>query len=443
MREENQLIEGNISVTILRFAVPFFISSLLQALYGAADLFVVGRYTGADAVSAVSIGSQVMQTLTGIILGISMGGTVLIGRRVGEKNGEATGKAIGTLAILFLALAAVVTPLMLSLTKQAVSLMQTPPEAVSQTEGYILICSLGIPFIIGYNAVSGIFRGLGDSKTPVYFIAVACVINIAFDFYLVGSLNLGAAGAAFATVSAQAVSFLAAVIYMWKKGFSFPFRKAYFRPDSRSAASILKVGCPLALQDALVNCSFLAITAIINTLGIIASASVGVVEKVIVFAFLPVHAFSSAVAAMTAQNMGAGKPDRALSTLRWGITYSLGLGILVCGFSQIFPQAVTGIFTGDRQVIEMAALYLRSYSIDCLLVAFVFCMNAYFSGCGNSVISMVHSLIATFAVRIPLSYGLSRMAGVTLFEMGFAAPAASLVSIVICFGYFIRMKQKK
>lgn len=309
------LAQGRVGVTLLKFAGPFLLASLLQALYGAADLFVVGRFADAAAVSGVSIGSQIMQTLTGVILGLSMGGTVLIGQRVGEGDDPGAARAVGTMGVLFTAAALVLTPLMLLLTDGAVALLDTPAQAVEDTREYLLICSCGIPFIIGYNAVGGIFRGLGDSRTPLYFVALACGINIALDFLLTGALGWGAAGAAAATVAAQAVSFVTALLYLVRRGLPFSFRKegaSPWRPGKREMAAILKVGFPLALQDALVNISFLIITAVINAMGLVASAAVGVVEKLLVFAFLPLTAFSSAVAAMTAQNIGAGRRDRAV-----------------------------------------------------------------------------------------------------------------------------------
>lgn len=433
----NNLVEGKISTTLLKFALPFLFASLLQALYGAADLFVVGQFADSSAVSAVAIGSQVMQTITGIILGISMGGTVLIGKTVGEKNQEGTAKAIGSLAILFVIFAVVLTPLMLFATNPAIQLLHTPSEAVNYTRQYLLICASGIPFIIGYNAVGGIFRGLGDSKTPVYFVLVACIVNIVVDVVLVGGFHLGARGAAIATISAQAISFFSALLYMIKKGFPFEINRSHFRLHRESVKHILIVGFPLALQDALVNVSFLIISAVINTMGLVASAAVGVVEKIIVFAMLPPTAFGSAVSAMTAQNVGAGKPERAKKTLRFGIFYSLCFGVLAVAYCQVFPETLTAIFSTDQEVVKVAGQYLMSYSFDIALVSFVFCMNGYFSGKGKSVISLVHSMIATFGFRVPLTIFISKMAGVTLYQLGFAPPIASISSIIICFGYFI------
>lgn len=436
------LTRGKISTTLLKFAIPFLFASLLQALYGAADLFVVGKFADSATVSAVAIGSQVMQTITGIVLGISMGGTVLIGRCIGEKNDEGTAKAIGSLSVLFIIFAIILTPLMLLSTNSAISLMQTPSEAIEHTRQYIIICALGIPFIIGYNSVSGIFRGLGDSKTPVYFIGIACIVNIIVDFVLVGFFNFGAVGAAIATISSQAISFIIALIYMVKKGFSFELNKKHFKLDRDSIKHILIVGFPLALQDALVNVSFLIITAVINTMGVIASASVGVVGKIIMFTMLPPISFGSAVSAMTAQNIGAGKPKRAKKVLHYGITFSLIFGVFATIYSQIYPGTLTSIFTNDPEVINASNQYLKSFSIDCIMVSFVFCMNGYFSGIGKSVVSLIHSLIATFGFRIPLTYMLNKITGVTLYEIGFAAPISTFVSVLICFGYLYWQNKK-
>ena len=436
------LTEGRVAPTLVRFALPFMLSSLLQSLYGAADLFVVGQYAGAAAVSGVSIGSQIMSTVTMLILSLSMGGTVLIGNCIGQKNEEGAATAIGTQAVLFGLFALVLTPLMLLGTDRGVALMQTPPEAVADARAYVFTCSLGLPFIIGYNALSGVFRGLGDSKTPVYFVALATIINIVADFVLVGWLNMGATGAAIATVSAQGLSFLAALLWMCKTGFSFPFTRRHLRLHLSSAKRILKVGAPLALQSTSVHLSFLIISAIINTMGLIASAAVGVTEKIMAFAFLPPDAFAAAVAAMTAQNIGAGKPQRALQALKWSIVFSLVFGLAVCAFANLFPGVLPAIFTTDEQVIRAAGLYMRTYSIDCVLVAFVFSFNNYFSGCGNAVISMIHNVIATFAVRIPVTLVMSRVEDASLLHMGLAAPAASLLSIFICAGFFLWLQKK-
>lgn len=315
MKNERALVEGNIVPTLLAFAAPFLLASILQALYGAVDLLVVGQFGDSAGVSAVAIGGQVMQTITGIVLGISTGGTVVIGQYVGAKRNKEAAFAVGNLAALFAAIAVVLTAVMLLFVKPITEIMQTPSEAFAYTIEYITICSLGVPFIVGYNGVSGVFRGFGDSKTPLYFIAIACVVNIGLDLLLVAVFHMGASGAAFATVTAQGISFIAAILYMRKKGLPVRFTRKHIGFKDGQAFRILKIGSPIAVQDALVNVSFLIITAIINTMGLVASASVGIDEKIIVFAMLVPTSFASAVAVMTAQNVGARRMDRAKKSL--------------------------------------------------------------------------------------------------------------------------------
>jgi len=440
---ENRLLHGRIAPALLQFALPFMLASFLQSVYGAVDLFVVGQYADAAAVSAVSIGSQLMMIATCLIMGISMGGTVLIGRRIGENDPAGTARAVGNLAFLFVCLAIGLTPVMLLACEWMIRVMQTPAEAVAPGIEYLTICSAGLPFIIGYNAVSGIYRGIGDSKTPVYFIAIACAVNVGLDFLFVGLCGMGAGGAAYATVIAQAVSFFCALWHLKRKGFAFPFSAKCFAPKKIELAEILKVGVPLALQDVLVHFSFLAIAAIINTLGLIASAGVGVAEKLMGFAFIPPSSFSSAVATMVAQNVGAKQAARARQSLKWGIVFSLICGTAVCVLCNTIPEVMTGIFTKDADVIRAAAQYLRTYSIDCALVSFVFNMNAFLNGYGRSIICFAHSMGATFLVRIPLTWVMSRFSTDSLLPMGLAAPAASIFSIVVCMVFLGRMRKKE
>ena len=300
MTRQLSMTEGKIGPALLNFAVPVLMSGFLQALYGAVDLLVVGRYDSSAAVSAVATGSQMMQTITGAVLGLSMGGTVLIGHAIGEKEPEKAARAVGTLAVLFAVIAAVCTAFMTLATGWVTGLLHTPREAFTYAKQYIFICSSGIPFIIGYNAVSSIFRGIGDSKTPMYLVAAACLVNVVLDFLLVGVFHMGAAGAALATIAAQSLSFFLSLFIIARRGFPFDFGRQHFKPDSHAMKRILLVGTPLAVQDALVNISFLIITVIVNTMGVVASASVGVVERLMGFAMLPPSAFASATSSASA-----------------------------------------------------------------------------------------------------------------------------------------------
>lgn len=435
MENNHDLTKGNVFSVLTRFAVPFLLANLLQTMYGAVDLIVVGKFSDAAGVSAVATGSQVMQTITGIILGLSTGGTVLIGQYLGAKREKDVAKTMGTIIYSFATLAGIFTVIMLILTRSIVSVVNVPVEAVKFTTQYIFICSLGIPLIVGYNTVCAILRGLGDSRSPLYFVAAACTFNIAGDLVLAGVFKMGAAGVAIATIAAQGISLIIAIVFLKKKGFCFEFNKSYIKFDREKAKKIFKIGVPIALQDGLVNISFIIITAIINSMGVLASASVGVVEKIIVFTMLPASSFASAIAAMTAQNIGAKKLDRAKKCLYCGIGTSLVFAVFFCVTAQIKPTLFTAIFASDPKIVNMAGEYFKSYSIDCILVSFVFCMNSFFSGCGHSTFPMVHSLIATFFVRIPGSYLLSRTAGVTLYKMGFVAPLSTLLSLIICIIY--------
>ena len=434
--KELDLTQGSVPKVLLQFAVPFLIANVLQALYGGADLFVVGQYDDSASVAAVAIGSQVMQTITGIILGITTGTTVLIAIATGAKDDRQVASTIGSSVWLFSIIGMVLFHDRIS------SLMHTPAEAMEDTKSYILVCSVGILFIVGYNVVCGILRGLGDSKTPLYFVGLACIINIVLDFILVGAFHLGPTGAAIATVTAQGVSFTIALWFLYRRGFHFEFTRRDIRLNRVLSKRVLTLGAPIALQDALINVSFLIITVIVNQMGVIASASLGVVEKIIVFAMLPPMAISSAVATMTAQNYGAGLIQRMNKCLLSGIGFALIFGLSVCLYSQFLPETLTAFFTKDPAVVAMAAEYLRGYSIDCVVVSFVFCINSYFSGQGNSLFPMIHSLIATFLFRIPLSYWFSQIDSSSLFIMGFAPPISTVVSLFICIWY-LRYTRKR
>ena len=440
--KELDLTQGSVPKVLLQFAVPFLIANVLQALYGGADLFVVGQYDDSASVAAVAIGSQVMQTITGIILGITTGTTVLIAIATGAKDDRQVASTIGSSVWLFSIIGIVLTLVMVLFHDRISSLMHTPAEAMEDTKNYILVCSVGILFIVGYNVVCGILRGLGDSKTPLYFVGLACIINIVLDFILVGAFHLGPTGAAIATVTAQGVSFTIALCFLYRRGFHFEFTRRDIRLNRVLSKRVLTLGAPIALQDALINVSFLIITVIVNQMGVIASASLGVVEKIIVFAMLPPMAISSAVATMTAQNYGAGLIQRMNKCLLSGIGFALIFGLSVCLYSQFLPETLTAFFTKDPAVVAMAAEYLRGYSIDCVVVSFVFCINSYFSGQGNSLFPMIHSLIATFLFRIPLSYWFSQIDSSSLFIMGFAPPISTVVSLFICIWY-LRYTRKR
>lgn len=434
--EELSLVSGNIKRTLLKFALPFLGASFLQFLYGAADLMIVGRFADAAGISAVSTGSQVMQAVTSLVTGLATGGTVLIGQYVGARRREDVRASIGTMFSLFTLIAIVLTLISALCTNAVVALMRVPAEAVIPARQYLFLCSCGILFITGYNMVSAILRGLGDSRRPMYFILIATVVNIAGDLLLVGVFGMGAAGAAIATISAQALSLILSLLVLRRRDFPFDFKRASFRLHRGRCAKLVSLGAPVAVQNVLVTISFLIITAIVNDIGLNESAAVGVVERIITFAMLAPSAFMAALAAMTAQNMGAGRPDRAGLSLKYGILFCLLCEGAMFILLQLSPVLWMGLFSPEPAVIAHGALYLRTYSFDCITVSFVFCLNGFYSGCGRTGFTMVNNLVSTFAVRVPVVFFVSRIAGATLLHIGIGAPAASAVQIVIQLIYY-------
>ena len=426
------LTEGNVKSTLIRFALPFLAASLLQFLYGAADLMIVGRFSDPAGITAVSTGSQVMQAITSLVNGLATGGTVLIGQYVGAKRQEDVSATIGTMFTLFSVIALVMAGVFALCTNLIVTLMRVPGPAVLPARQYLFICSCGIVFITGYNMVSGILRGLGDSKRPMIFVAIACGCNVLGDLLLVGVFGMGAAGAAIATIAAQAVSLVLSLLVLRRRDFPFDFKRSSFHVRPEKAKKIVTLGAPVAVQNVLVSLSFLIITAIVNAMGVVAqSAAVGVVERVVSFAMLAPIAFMAAISAMTAQNMGAGRHDRAGASLRYGILFCLVVDAAMFVLIQLFPTQAVGLFTPDAEVIRHGVLYLRTYSLDVILVSFVFCLNGFFGGCGRTGFTLFNDLVSTFAARVPIVFFVSLLPGVTLLQLGVAAPVASVVQIMI------------
>lgn len=440
--KESDLTQGSVGRNLIRFALPYLLACFMQTFYGMADLFVVGLYNEAETTTAVAIGSQVMHMLTVIIVGFAMGTTVRIGRYVGAKDERAAGRTVGASVVFFAAFAAVLTVALLLCTNIITGVMLTPAEAVGETRLYLLICFAGVPFITAYNVISSIFRGAGDSRRPMYFVAVACVVNIALDFVLIGGLGLGAAGAALGTVLGQAVSVLFSLFVMRGRDFGFRVTRQDIRADRESFAQICKVGAPIACQDGLIQVAFIVITVIANSRGLVVSAAVGIVEKIISFLFLVPSAFLAAISAITAQNMGADKPERARASLGYGLLITVCWGAFCAIYNQFLPETLVGLFTRDDLVLAAGCAYLRAYAFDTLFAAVHFCFSGYFCGDQKAGISFLHNIIAIVMVRIPGAY----LAGVyfpdSLYPMGWAAPLGSLLSALICVGFYAYYRRR-
>lgn len=437
MQKKNTFTEGPILAPLMKFTVPIILALLLQSMYGAVDLMIVGQFAGdAGSVSAVSTGSTMMNLPMMIVFGLTMGATVLIGRRIGEENFDEAGKIVGTSVALFGAVALVITVLMLILCHPFARLMKTPAEAYDSTIQYVMICACGTVFIVAYNVLSGIFRGLGNSTLPLIFVAIACVVNIIGDLLLVAGFGMGAAGAAIATVLAQAVSVLLSLVIIRRTRLPFKFKTSYIRFNGFNIAQIFKLGSPIALQDVLTSLSFLVVNAVINGMGVVTSAGYGVAQKVIGFILLIPSAFGSAMSAFVAQNIGANQPKRARKALLYGMGSALSIGVFMFILSFFFGDLLAIVFTKETDVVAASAEYLKGFSFDCLLVCLLFCFTGYFNGCGKTLFVMIQGLVGALLVRMPFAYLMSLRPEPTLFSIGLATPLASLTSIVLCILYF-------
>lgn len=441
---EKNLTTGSVFKNLIFFSLPYLLSYFLQTLYGMADLFIVGQFNATDSITGVSIGSQVMHMITVMIVGLAMGATVTIGRSVGAQDKKSASRYVGNTVTLFMLGSIVLAAVLLIFVRPIVSIMSTPAEAVESTVDYLTICFIGIPFITAYNIISSIFRGLGDSKSPMYFIAIACACNIGLDYLFIGALGLGPAGAALGTTLSQTISVIISLIVIKKSDTGIKLTKDDFKLKKSVISNVLKIGIPVSLQDGFIQISFIIITIIANRRGLNDAAAVGIVEKIIGFLFLIPSSMLSAISALGAQNIGAGKPHRAKLTLRYAIYFIMISGIFVIGTVELIAPQLVGMFDDSPEVIRLGTQYLRSYVVDYLFAGIHFCMSGYFCAIEKSGISFLHNSLSIVLARVPVAYITSKRFPKNLFPMGCAAPLGSLISIVICvIAYAIISKKEK
>ena len=426
---------GNILKKLVAFMMPILGALILQAAYGAVDLLVVGRFGSTSGLSAVSTGSQVLNLVTFVVIQFAMGITVLIARYLGEKRPERIGAVIGGGAVVFTMMSVVLFIAMVGFARPISVLMQAPAEAVDLTASYVRICGAGIFFIVAYNLLSAIFRGLGDSKSPLFFVLVACIVNIIGDLVLVAGLHMDAAGAAIATVTAQALSVVFAVMLLLKKDLPFAITKKDFRLNPQ-CRKFLKIGLPLALQEFLTQISFLALCAFVNRLGLEASSGYGVACKIVNFAMLVPSSLMQSMASFVSQNIGAGKKKRAKQSMFTGIGVGLAVGCVVFVLVMFKGDVLCSIFSTDAAVIQNGFAYLKGFAPETLVTAILFSMIGYFNGNNKTVWVMTPGLIQTLLVRLPLAYFMSIQPNASLTKIGLAAPVATTVGIVLNIGFF-------
>jgi len=442
--EKNDFTQGSILKKLAAFMLPILGALVLQAAYGAVDLLVVGRFGSTIGLSAVSTGSQVLNLVTFVVTQLAMGVTVLIARYLGEKKPELIGSVIGGAAVVFTLLSAVLFVVMVGFARSISVLMQAPAEAVALTASYVRICGSGIFFIVAYNLLAAVFRGLGDSKSPLLFVLVACVVNIIGDLVLVAGFHLDAAGAAIATVAAQAVSVVCAVVILLKKKLPFTIRKSDFRLNLQSR-KFLSIGLPLALQEFLTQLSFLALCAFVNRLGLEASSGYGVACKIVNFAMLIPSSLMQSMASFVSQNMGAGNPKRAKKAMFTGIGIGLAFGCAMFALVFFRGDLLSNVFTTDAAVIQNAFAYLKGFAPETLATAVLFSMVGYFNGSDKTVWVMVQGLVQTLLVRLPMAYIMSIQPNASLTMIGLAAPTSTVVGIVlnVCFFLALERRSKK
>ena len=442
--EKNDFTQGSILKKLAAFMLPILGALVLQAAYGAVDLLVVGRFGSTIGLSAVSTGSQVLNLVTFVVTQLAMGVTVLIARYLGEKKPELIGSVIGGAAVVFTLLSAVLFVVMVGFARSISVLMQAPAEAVALTASYVRICGAGIFFIVAYNLLAAVFRGLGDSKSPLLFVLVACVVNIIGDLVLVAGFHLDAAGAAIATVAAQAVSVVCAVVILLKKKLPFTIRKSDFRLNLQSR-KFLSIGLPLALQEFLTQLSFLVLCAFVNRLGLEASSGYGVACKIVNFAMLIPSSLMQSMASFVSQNMGAGNPKRAKKAMFTGIGIGLAFGCAMFALVFFRGDLLSSVFTTDAAVIQNAFAYLKGFAPETLATAVLFSMVGYFNGSDKTVWVMVQGLVQTLLVRLPMAYIMSIQSNASLAMIGLAAPTSTVVGIVlnVCFFLVLERRSKK
>ena len=445
---ERDLTQGSVFRNILAFSLPYLLSYFLQTLYGMADLFIIGQFEGVASTTAVSVGSQVMHMLTVMIVGLAMGSTVSIARAVGGKDRAGASAAIGNTLTLFLALSLALMGALLLCVGPIVSALSVPAEAAAGARDYLTICFIGIPFITAYNILSSIFRGMGDSKSPMYFIAAACLANIALDYLFMGALRMGPAGAALGTTLSQAFSVAIALAVIRRRDSGVRLSRGDLRPRRAVMGRLLSIGVPVALQDGLIQVAFLLITVIANRRGLSDAAAVGIVEKIISFLFLVPSSMLSTVSALGAQNLGAGRPDRARRTLGYAVALAAGFGLMVALAMQGAAEPVVALFTDagradGARVVELGGQYLRGYVWDCVFAGVHFCFSGYFCACGRSGLSFLHNISAILLVRVPGAVWTSARFPDTLFPMGLATSAGSLLSVLICLAAYGALRRRE
>lgn len=439
---KGNLTEGSVFKNLIIFGLPMLLSNIIQALYNVTDILIVGKFHGPISISGVNIGGQVTFLMTVIVIGFSVGGSVIIAQYVGAKKQDKINETISTLIILLVAAAALITSTMLVISTPILHLINTPAESFSEARAYLNITIVGIIFVYLYNAMSAIMRGLGDSRTPMLFVAIACGLNIVLDLILVGLLGMTAAGAAYATIISQAVSVILCVIRLKRYNFLFDFKLKSFKFSMEQFKLLLKIGIPNSIQSVVTNISFLFLNSLANSFGVMASAAVGIVGKFNSFAIMPAIAISSSISTLSAQNLGARLIERAKKTFYIGLALAFAISIPIFLISRFFPAQILGLFDKTPEMIDVGVLYMKSFTYEYLLISTVFCLNGLITGSGHTMVAAMSNVASALLLRIPLAYLLSKVFDLGIPGIAMSVPLTTIGAIIFLGIYFYSGKWK-
>lgn len=441
MEGKSDFTSGSILRKLTSFMFPILGALILQAMYGAVDVMMVGWFGSTEGLSGVSTGSSIINLITFVLTGLAMGITVIIGRCLGEKNEERIGSVIGNAIAFFALIGVILTVLIVFFARQIAILMRSPMEAVEETANYVRICGAGLLFIIAYNVISCIFRGLGNSRLPLIFVLIACITNIIGDYVLIAVFNMDESGAALATVAAQAVSVILSLIILRREKLPFSLKLSDIRLSGQ-IRDLLKVGTPVALQELLTQISFLALVAFINRIGLDASSGYGVANKIVSFVMLIPSAIMQSMSSFVAQNVGAGREERARKAMFTGMAIGMAIGMIVFYFTFFHGDLVSAVFSRDSHVITRSAEYLRGFALEAVVTSILFSFIGYYNGHQKTVFVMIQGLLQTLLVRLPVAYLMSSEPDPSLTRIGMAAPLATIFGILINLVYFIHFQKR-
>ncbi len=439
------LTHGSVFKQLITFAIPIVLANLLQIVYTIVDTVVVGQFVGTVGISAVSAASTVILLFTNFSMGISSAGEVIISQFLGKHDREAVSRSIGTMFTFVVAVALVLTAISVPCAKLLLNIVNTPAEAMDGAMSYAICSFIGLVFIFGYSGVGAMLRGLGDSKHPLMFIAIATVMNIILDIVLVGPLKMGAIGAALATVVSQGFSFLFSVGYLYRHrdAFGFDFKPRSFVPDPTILKLFLKLAFPMALQHVAVNISTMYVASCVNSYGIVVSALTGIGDKLRMVVAIFSGSIGTAATAMIGQNFGAGKHDRVKSIYLTALAILVVTCAILGSVGLIFPNAVVGMFDTNPEVLAMAPRYMVINFLTYVAFAIYVPVNSLIHGIGFASLALVNGLIDGFVARIGLVWLLGTVLNNGFWGVWWGAALASYVGATIGTVYFISGLWKK